>query len=146
MAAALSLSLVAPKMVLAAQEQVEETEVQETEEVSMSPRLFTPDDVRAAILTGSATARCLITHEVGRGAVRTDRAGRVIAQYAPFDPYSVGAAGEIGPAQLHPRGLLPDFYRQGYDNPNDPFQAVRYIDGALRRNLGDNWTTMAYCR
>jgi hypothetical protein len=44
-----------------------------------------------------------------------------------FDPYAVGRQGELGPAQLHPRGLLPKFYALGYDDPFSPYQALRFM-------------------
>jgi hypothetical protein len=62
-----------------------------------------------------------------------------------LDPYSVGRAGELGVAQLHPRGKLPEFYAFGYDNPFSPYQAMDYLDEALARGEGPAWTTYWYC-
>lgn len=39
----------------------------------------------------------------------------------------LGAQGEVGAVQLHPRGLLPTFYREGNDNPLDFRQAVFFL-------------------
>lgn len=51
-----------------------------------------------------------------------------------FDPYSVGKQGELGAAQLHPRGELPRFYDWGYVDPYSPYQAVRFL--AQRKTMG----------
>lgn len=44
-----------------------------------------------------------------------------------FSPYSIGRQGELGAAQLHPRGLLPTFYSWGYLDPFSPYQSVRFL-------------------
>jgi len=51
-----------------------------------------------------------------------------------FDPYSVGAAGELGAVQLHPRYALKDFYRVGYQDPYNPYEAVYFLAEALAGN------------
>ncbi len=92
----------------------------------VAPRRWTPDDVRAAMAGASWCAQQIVRGEVGG---------------VGFNPYAVGAAGELGSAQLHPRGLLPDFYQRGYSDPFSPYQAVSYLEGALARGLGRHWTT-----
>jgi hypothetical protein len=101
-----------------------------------TPIRFTPEDTLTALQGASRLVRCLVDHEVGGGT----------AEFAPYDPTSVGAAGEIGAAQLHPRGLLNDFYRQGFSNPNNPYEAVQYMEEAIRRGLAGHWSTLRYCR
>lgn len=54
-----------------------------------------------------------------------------------LDPDAVGAAGELGIFQLHPRGELLNFYGRGYTDPRDPWQAAdfaaaRFSEGAAR--------------
>jgi hypothetical protein len=51
-----------------------------------------------------------------------------------FDPYSVGRSGELGAAQLHPRGELQRFYAWGYLDPFSPWQSVRFL--AQRISMG----------
>jgi hypothetical protein len=51
-----------------------------------------------------------------------------------FDPYSVGRSGELGAAQLHPRGELQRFYAWGYLDPFSPWQSVRFL--AQRLSMG----------
>ena len=91
---------------------------------------YSADDVRAALEGASAQVRCIVTAEIGGHGL---------------DPMVRGSAGERGPAQLHPRGLLADFYRQGFRHPEDPAEAVAYLEGALARGLGPHWTTWGRC-
>jgi hypothetical protein len=51
-----------------------------------------------------------------------------------FDPYAVGRQGELGAAQLHPRGELQRFYAWGYLDPFSPWQSVRFL--AQRLSMG----------
>lgn len=51
-----------------------------------------------------------------------------------FNPYSVGRQGELGAAQLHPRGELRRFRAWGYDDPFSPYQSVRFM--AQRFTMG----------
>jgi hypothetical protein len=85
---------------------------------------FDRADTLAALDGASARAACIVRVETG----------------GTFDPNAVGAQGELGAAQLRPAGLLPDFYRQGYDDPFDPYRSVAYLDGALARGLARNWS------
>lgn len=39
----------------------------------------------------------------------------------------LGLQGEIGAAQLHPRGRLSDFYARGFDNPRSFVQSAEYV-------------------
>jgi hypothetical protein len=54
-----------------------------------------------------------------------------------FDPYSVGKQGELGAAQLHPRGELVRFYAWGYLDPYSPYQAIRFA--AQEYGYGRAW-------
>lgn len=51
-----------------------------------------------------------------------------------FNPYVIGKLGELGAAQLYKYGELPRFYAYGFDNPFNPYQAVKYM--ALRFKIG----------
>jgi len=44
-----------------------------------------------------------------------------------MNPYSVGRQGELGVAQLHPRGELLRFYAWQYTDPYSPYQAIRFM-------------------
>ena len=57
-----------------------------------------------------------------------------------FDPYVVGRQGELGPAQLHPRGLLPKFYALGYLDPYSPWQSVRFLAQEIRFGRASAWS------
>lgn len=93
-------------------------------------RRWTPDDTLAALSVASDRANCIVGYETG----------------FTYEPYSVGRAGELGPVQLHPYGLLPEFYswaaRHGLDgDPFDPYEAVLYLDWKLQQRYGpQNWT------
>jgi len=86
---------------------------------------FTADDTFAAIEEASAETGVSYTW-IAR-IVRCETGGT-------FNPYSVGRQGELGAVQLHPRGLLPVFFSYGYDDPYNPYQAVRFL--AQRLNAG----------
>lgn len=49
--------------------------------------------------------------------------------------HRLGLALEIGAVQLHPQGLLPAFYAQGYDNPRNFQQSVRFLARMVARGL-----------
>ena len=101
---------------------------------------FTVADTRAALAGASARARCIVRYEVGGGT----------AEYVPYAPQTIGDAGtSFGVAQLHDSGgmaaserdgLLHDFYRRGWTDPMNPYQAVAYLDDALDRGLADHWS------
>lgn len=90
---------------------------------------YTAADTEAAMAEHSALAGCIVSRETG----------------GTLEPYSVGAAGELGVAQLHPYGLLPEFYALGYGDPFSPYQAMDFLEGALARGEGPNWTTYWAC-
>jgi hypothetical protein len=52
----------------------------------------------------------------------------------------LGKAGEIGAVQLHPRGLLPDFYRTGYSNPRSFRQSVFYLAEMVAKGYRRHWS------
>ena len=72
-----------------------------------------------------------------------------------WNPYSVGQAGELGPAQLHPQGMLPAFlYGEwgpspdvGFRDPFDPWVAVNFIRwyGETYGNY-QPWSTWRLCQ
>jgi hypothetical protein len=104
-------------------------------DVNWTTYTYTADDTYAAMEQHSLVAQCIVTAEVGGGWYGGP----------PFDPYSVGQAGELGVAQLHPRGKLPEFYALGYTNPYSPYQSMDYLEEALERGEGPAWTTYWYC-
>lgn len=57
-----------------------------------------------------------------------------------FDPYAVGRQGELGPAQLHPRGELRRFYAYGYSDPFDPYHAIRFLAQRLAMGGARAWS------
>lgn len=57
-----------------------------------------------------------------------------------YNPYARGSQGEQGAAQLHPQGKLSEFYGLGYTDPDNPYQAVAYLEDALRRGQANHWS------
>lgn len=57
-----------------------------------------------------------------------------------FNPYAVGRQGELGAAQLHPRGLLPLFYAVGYTDPFDPRQAAHFMADQFLLGRSYHWS------
>jgi len=87
---------------------------------------WTAVDVLAVRNQASPRARCIIDREVGGFA---------------YDPWRRGAAGERGPVQLHPRGLLPEFLAwSGGQAPENPSWAVAFLEYKLRQGQGGNWS------
>lgn len=93
------------------------------------PYAYTAADTRAAMEQHSWLAQCIVEVETGH----------------TLNPYSVGRAGELGVAQLHPRGLLPEFYDAGYTNPFSPYQSMDFLEDALARGEGPAWSAYWYC-
>jgi len=78
-----------------------------------------------------------------RAAYRRASAGwmRAIIQCeSRWNVYAVGSAGELGLVQLHPRGLLPEFYQLGYSDPFDPSEAIDYLAWALVHGRASHWS------
>jgi hypothetical protein len=86
---------------------------------------YTADDTLAAIWQYSIEFD--ISYTWLRSIVRCETGG-------DYNPYARGRLGERGAVQLHPRGELLRFYAWGYDDPDDPYQAVRFL--AQRINQG----------
>jgi hypothetical protein len=84
---------------------------------------WTDADVRAALVGRSVMVRRIIFCEVGRS--------------GEYRPYAVGSLGEIGPAQLLPgRGNgLSIFYGWNFTEPNNPWQAVAFIERVEREGM-----------
>lgn len=57
-----------------------------------------------------------------------------------LNPYAVGRQGELGLAQLHPRGELRRFYSQGYSDPFDPFEAMDFMARRFAAGGASAWT------
>lgn len=83
---------------------------------------YTVDDGYAAMEGRSARARCIVHYE------------------SRFDPNAVGQAGEVGLAQLHPYGKLPEFYALGYSDPWNPYQQAEYLEWALAQGQAFHWS------
>ena len=80
-----------------------------------------------ALATTTPRVRCIVRNEV---------AG------VDYDPYAIGALGERGVAQLASFGKLPEFYRLGYSEPENPYEAVRYLQWALEHDQEWAWTSV----
>jgi soluble lytic murein transglycosylase-like protein len=92
---------------------------------------FTADDTIAAIDQASAETGVSWTWLYRVVACETGRT---------FNPYVIGRQGERGAAQLHPRGKLPQFYQLGYDDPYDPYQAVRFMAYRFAAGQAGAWS------
>ncbi len=58
-----------------------------------------------------------------------------------WDPFAVGAAGELGLMQLLPgRGMLAVFYSWGYDEVWSAWQQADFAARAFAYGLGWNWS------
>jgi hypothetical protein len=57
-----------------------------------------------------------------------------------YSPYARGRQGELGAAQLHPRGRLPHFLSLGYDDPLSPYQAIRYLAQEIVAGRSSAWS------
>ena len=90
---------------------------------------YTIDDVHDALTSATPLVRCIVRAETG----------------GTYNPYALGAQGERGIAQLHPRGKLLTFYAQGYTNPNNPWQAIEFLEAQLRQGQGNAWTVYDSC-
>jgi hypothetical protein len=87
---------------------------------------WTAADVLAARSQATPRARCIIDREVGGFG---------------YDPWRRGLAGERGPVQLHPRGLLPEFLSwSGGQAPENPYAAVAFLEYKLRQGQGRHWS------
>lgn len=60
--------------------------------------------------------------------------------------HKLGKAREIGAVQLHPSGLLPDFYVRGYDNPRSFTQSVDYLAMKVAENPRNRFAWSCYPR
>lgn len=57
-----------------------------------------------------------------------------------FSNYKVGRQGELGAAQLHPRGELRRFYDYGYWDPTSPWQSIRFMAQRFAWGGASAWT------
>ena len=94
------------------------------EPVPLVPR-FTAEQVLLRVASASARAQCIVRYEVGGSG---------------YDPYVVGGQGEQGPVQLHPRGKLVTFYAAGWTNPQDPDQAISFLEAQLLAGQAEAWS------
>ena len=60
--------------------------------------------------------------------------------WPPFNPYSRGRQGELGPVQLHPRGELPRFRSWGYTDPFNPYEAIEFLALRLQQGGARAWS------
>lgn len=72
--------------------------------------------------------------------VATLRCESINFNYNVIVGYRLGAAGEQGMAQLHPRGLLPMFYSWGYTNPYSAWQAADFTALAFKYGYAWHWS------
>jgi hypothetical protein len=87
---------------------------------------WTAADVLAARATASPRARCIVDREVGGFG---------------YSPWVVGRAGERGPVQLHPNGLLRDYLVWSAGQaPENPYFAVPYLEHMLAQGQGGHWS------
>lgn len=106
---------------------------------AQSQQPFTPQDVIDDLSSRKPIIQCIVHKEVGRSITRNN------IVYPAYDPYMPGLQGEVGPVQLHPQGLLPDFYNRGFTNPNNPQQAHDYLELAIAAGLASHWPTSRGC-
>jgi hypothetical protein len=99
--------------------------------VLLGQSAFGPDDTLAAIRQASADTG--VSYAWLTRTVFCETAGT-------YDPHSVGIQGELGAAQLHPRGELGRFYAYGYDDPYDPYQAVEFMAQRFLAGGSRAWT------
>ena len=52
----------------------------------------------------------------------------------------LGAGGEKGIFQLHPRGVLPVFLAAGFTNPFDPYEQITFVAAYTLENGWGAWT------
>ena len=92
--------------------------------ISAQTASYTADDTLTALETASPRARCIVRAETG----------------GTFNPHAVGRQGELGVAQLHPAGELRTFFRYGYGDPFDPYQAVEFLERRLAEGGARAWS------
>lgn len=103
-------------------------------------RVYTSDDTLAAIDGAPWPVPCIVTLETGH----------------TYDPYSLGALGEQGVAQLLPSwrggGQWVPFFEWGYTplppelrDPFSPYQAVWFMEWYGARYGYGAWSTARYC-
>lgn len=104
-----------------------ETEVDDDAAVAGSQDYrWTAADVLYVRDRASVRARCIIDREIGGFG---------------YDPWRRGAAGERGPVQLHPRGLLPEYVVwSGGQAPENPYYAVAFLEYKLRQGQARHWS------
>lgn len=84
---------------------------------------FDSTDVLAVFTTVGPRTICTMRREMG----------------PQLDPNVIGRAGEIGPIQLHSRGLLPLYLRDGLD-PWNPYHAAPWLQQKLIEGMGRHWS------
>jgi len=87
---------------------------------------WTAADVLYMRERASSRARCILDREIGGFG---------------YDPWRRGAAGERGPVQLHPGGLLPEYLAwSGGQAPENPYYAIPFLEYKLRQGQGRHWS------
>jgi hypothetical protein len=97
----------------------------------MAQQAYTADDTLAAI--DQYALEFGVSYSWLRAIVRCETGGT-------YSPYARGRAGELGPVQLHPRGELIRFLAWGYDDPDDPYQAVRFLAQRINQGGAHFWS------
>jgi len=93
---------------------------------------FTVDDTHQAIYEASVNHG--VSHALLRRLVRCETGGT-------FRPDMVGDHGtSFGPMQLHAPGELNTFYRLGYTDPSNPYEALDYAAQAILAGRGPRWS------
>lgn len=92
---------------------------------------FTPADTLEAIEQASANSGVPASRL--RRIIRCETGGT-------YNPYARGRAGELGAAQLHPRGELRRFYAVGYTNPYNPYDAAHFLADRILAGGARAWT------
>lgn len=87
---------------------------------------WTAADVLYMRERASSRARCILDREIGGFG---------------YDPWRRGAAGERGPVQLHPGGLLSEYLAwSGGQAPENPYYAIPFLEYKLRQGQGRHWS------
>lgn len=72
---------------------------------------------------------------------KTLRCESINFRWAVIIGEQTGPAGELGIAQLHPRGLLPLYYQLGYESPFSILQSVDFMAWAFSKGMAfDHWS------
>lgn len=97
--------------------------------VARADRLWTSDDVHAALVGASEQVVCIVRME------------------STFEPYARNpTSGAMGPVQIVP-GLSADqhFRAAGWTDRNNPYQAIQFLKDELALGRGGQWVAYWLC-